>query len=304
MVLKKIASCSKFEYMKRYLIALILLLSQGEDTLAQENSLFWEISKKKYKTSYLYGTIHSIDPRVFNFGESVLPSLYKCKAYAGEIIMQPEDAFAIIPYLFERDSAKQCIHVLSETEYEELEAMIIEKLGKEMLLFLPKTSPYIAALLLASPNDFIENPGALFLDVYFQEQADSMGKKLISLETIKGQMAYIQRIEIGAQKEHLLRVMNDDSAEEDFEEMITLYLSEDLEKIQELIVNASDEDPLITDDFLIGRNHIHKNGIVVAMKEQTTFIAIGAAHLPGDEGVIALLRKEGFTVKAIPNLKK
>lgn len=287
--------------MKRILIGVFLLTFSFNELIAQENSLFWEISKKKHKTSYLYGTIHSIDSRVFQFGAQVLPALYKCKAYAGEIILQPEDAFAMLPYLFEKDPTKQCKNILSNDDYSKLESLVEEKLGKEMLLILPKTSPYIASLLLISPNDYSKNPEALFLDVFFQEQADSMGKKLISLETIKSQMAYIQKIEIQAQKEHLLRVMNDDSAEEDFEEMIAIYLAEDLKKIQALIIEASDEDPLITDDFLIGRNYIHKDGVIAAMKEQATFIAVGAAHLPGEEGIIRLLEKEGFTVKAIPN---
>jgi hypothetical protein len=287
--------------MKRILFCFFLLIYCFTEVKAQENSLFWEISKKKYKTSYLYGTIHVIDKRVFNFGEQVLPALHKCKAYAGEIIMEAKDAFAIIPYLFEKDSAKQCKNVLNVQEYNSLEVLVSEKLGKEMLPILPKTSPYIAALLLSIPNDFSENPGALFLDSYFQAQADSLGKKLISLETIKSQMAYVQMIEINAQKEHLLRVMEYDSAAFDFEQMLEIYIAEDLERIQEMIIEAGDEDPLITNEFLVGRNSIHKEGIVKAMKEQSTFIAIGAAHLPGAEGVIALLKKEGFSLKAIPN---
>jgi len=287
--------------MNRILIGVFLLFLSYSKITAQENSLFWEISKKKYKTSYLYGTIHSTDSRVFSFGESVLPSLFKCKAYAGELIMQPEDIYAIVPYLFERDAAKQCKNILSKEEYFNLESLVEAKLGKEILLILPKTSPYIASLLLISPNDYSENPATIFLDIFFQEKADSLGKKLIGLETVKSQMAYIQNIEINAQKAHLLRVMKEDSSREDFEEIIAIYLAEDLKKIQELTLLASDEDPLITDDFIIGRNYIHKDGIIAAMKEQSTFIAIGAAHLPGEEGVIALLENAGFTLKAIPN---
>ena len=293
-------SCLKFIEMNRLITTIAFLVFILGHLVAQENALFWEINKKKHKTSYLYGTIHVVDQRAFDFGEEVLPALYKCKAYAGEIIMQPEDAFAIIPYLFERDKSKRCKTVLSEEEYAKLEKVVEERLGKEMRLFLPSMSPYIAALLLLSPTDFSDNPQTLFLDQYLQEKADSLGKTLIGLERIKSQMAYIQNIEIEAQKTYLLKVLEEDNAEADFEKIIAIYLAEDLEKIQELIVEASKEDPLISDEFLIGRNYIHVEGIMTAMKKQSTFVAIGAAHLPGEEGVIALLRKEGFTVRPIP----
>ena len=299
MILKISPSCRKLKIMKRILIGVFLIVLSLSELVAQENSLLWEISKKRYKTSYLFGTIHSSDSRVFSFGETVLPALYKCKAYAGEIIMQPEDALAILPYLFEKDKTKQCKNVLNEEEYALVSAAFSEKLGKEMLFMLPSMTPYLASIMIGIPNEYTEeNP--YFLDMYLQEQADSLHKKLISLESIENQYSYINSIEIEKQKNHLLKIVNNmDSHIDDIEELLAIYLKGDLKGIEALLSSGEDEDPIMTPKFMIERNETQVKGIIAAMLEQSTFIGVGAAHLPGENGLLRLLEENGFTIRPI-----
>ena len=267
---------------------------------AQENSLLWEISKEGYYTSYLYGTIHLNDERVFQFGDSVLSKLYQCDAYAGEIIIQPEDMLKIMPYIFEKDSKKQCKKVFSEKEYKKIAKVVSAKLGEEMLVILPFMSPYVVSIILSYPSEDAENEkSAYYLDMYLQEQADSLEKKLISLETIESQFAYINKIEIEKQKEHLLKIIKDKQLDGDVEDLVQVYVDEDLEKMMEILHKYEGQDPLMTEEFMVGRNYIHKDGMVDAMKQQSTFTAVGAAHLIGEKGIVTLLRADGFSVQPI-----
>lgn len=267
---------------------------------AQENSLLWEISKKRSHTSYLFGTIHSKDERVQSLAQGVLPYLNKSKAYAGEIILDPTDALAILPYLYEKNPDKRCKQVLNDDEYEQISSLFSERIGPEMQFLLPFMSPYMAALMLSIPaSEFGE--ASDFLDVYLQEKADSLGHELISLETIGSQFAYIQAIEIQRQKEHLLQLLLEkNSIDDEMEAILFMYLSQDLVAIAQALAEASDQDPLFSAKFINERNLIHANGMMKAMKEFKTFTALGAAHLPGEKGVISLLREAGYTVRAIP----
>jgi uncharacterized protein len=62
------------------------------------------------------------------------------------------------------------------------------------------------------------------------------------------------------------------------------------------MINASPDMAGFEDVLLINRN---KNWIPVMEKnmlQSGTFFAVGAGHLPGDDGVISLLRKSGYKV--------
>ncbi|MFT4969857.1 MAG: hypothetical protein ACI9O4_001608 [Chitinophagales bacterium] len=286
--------------MKKILLSclslLFLFISYGQN---EENALLWEISKKRVKTSYLYGTIHSQDQRVIHLAKGALPFLYQCDAYAGEIMLDPNDAFAAFPFLIEKNKTKRCKSVFDKDQYEQIEELVKESLGKEMLLVLPFMSPYMTALMLSIPPSMTENSEA-FLDVYFQGKADSMGHELISLETLASQFAYIQKIEISAQKNYLLEFLEEkEDIDSSFEEILLMYLAEDLAAISQELINARQEDPLFTDEFMKSRNQIHFQGMIAAMKKQKTFTAVGAAHLPGELGILNLLRQEGYRITPV-----
>lgn len=268
---------------------------------AQQNALLWKINKKKHQTSYLFGTIHSQDARILDFAEQVLPYIETQDAYAGEIILQPQDALAILPYLFEKDSAKQSKHVFSEEEYKLLEERFAEQLGKEMLLILPRMSPYIAGMLLSLPPTETVEVGFNFLDISLQEYAEEQGLELISLESIASQMAYLQNIEVQKQKDFVLKLLESaDNPEDELEEMIATYLNQDVDAMLQKLESSLGEDPLFSEEFMTERNQLQFDGMVEAMKTKKTFTAVGAAHLPGKDGLIQLLQDAGFKVTPIP----
>lgn len=285
--------------MKKFFLLFILFISH-QSVFSQENALLWEISKKRHKTSYLFGSIHSDNAKVLAFGDKVLPYLYTCESYAGEIIIQAEDMFAMLPYLFEKDSTKQCGKILSPEEMTAVIAAVEQVIGSELNKMIPLMSPYIVASLIANPNETKAGSEVYFLDVYLQEMAEDVGLELISLESIESQMSYIQKIDGEEQKKHLLEMIgNLENVETEMAEMIELYLAQDLGKIKEMLETAPAEDPLFTEGFMEERNLLQTEGIMEAMKSSSVFVVIGAAHLPGDQGVIQLLLDAGFTLKPV-----
>lgn len=285
--------------MIKYFITLLNLLLTLT-LLSQDNALLWEINKKNHQKSYLFGTIHSQDSRVIEFAEQVLPFIRSQEAYAGEIILQPEDAFAILPFLFEKDSAKQCIHVFSAKEYQPLAQRFEEQLGKEMLIILPYMSPYLAGILLSTPSSESEELGFNFLDINLQNYADEHGLELISLESIASQMTYFQNMDVQKQRDFVIKLLNsEENTAEGLEKLIRIYLNQDIRRLLEEMEATRQDDPLFSEDFLIERNLLQLEGMVEAMKTKKMFTAVGAGHLPGKSGLIELLRHAGFELKPI-----
>ncbi len=97
------------------------------DTL--EHTLLWRIDGNGLtKPSYLYGTFHTQDPRVFNFRDSVLPALLSCEIAAFELQMDTMFA-AIHRKLYYPDSVINLREYLTEEEFAILDERLIEETG-------------------------------------------------------------------------------------------------------------------------------------------------------------------------------
>ncbi|MEZ4979919.1 MAG: TraB/GumN family protein, partial [Chitinophagales bacterium] len=287
-------------FMNTYLLLILSSIFLSFKLYAQDNSLLWEISKEGHKTSYLFGSIHLKTPEVIGLGNSALVYLERCDAYAGEIILDPKDVFALLPLFIEKDPNKRCSAILDSLEYYETKIKVEEHLGSEFLLLLPSISPYMLATILSLPKDELNNSSGEFLDLYLQEKAREREMKLISLESIASQLAYFQNIEPLAQKEYLMKVVKGTEIEEEnLDNLFQLYLDQNLNAIEQGLYFEEQDDPLISEGFMEDRNLIQLEGIIKASAEQKTFITVGLAHLVGTKGLLYLLEQEGYTIKAI-----
>jgi hypothetical protein len=77
------------------------------------------------------------------------------------------------------------------------------------------------------------------------------------------------------------------------------YKSQDLKKIYNWIQKESENNHISINEFLVKRNKKWLPKIVSNINTNSTFIAVGAGHLAGDEGLINLLKKQGFKLKSI-----
>jgi len=83
--------------------------------------------------------------------------------------------------------------------------------------------------------------------------------------------------------------------------MMEAYKEQDLEKLGDFIKNSGDGMMQYEDMLLNNRNRNWVLKLKTIMNERAVTIAVGAGHLPGDKGLIELLKKEGYTVKPVKN---
>ena len=132
--------------------------------------------------------------------------------------------------------------------------------------------------------------------------AKTQNEEVIGLETVSEQLAVFDAIPYQEQMNELVITAKDNMQRDKTEltEMMAIYKSENVEAM----VTFTEKSPNAMtskygDVLLKNRNQNWISRMTTIAKNKPTFFGVGAAHLGGKEGVIALLRKAGFTVEAV-----
>lgn len=288
--------------MKKITWIILLFLSQlNFAQKIQEKSLLWEISGKNLtKPSYIFGTMH-----VMCQGDVVLtPEIEKSLQSTDQIMMEldmddPMIMFNMMGATLSKDG-KTLTEKLGEDLSKKVDAILQEraKISLAMLdnLNLQALSMQLGLLGLSCPME-------LGYDMLLTQEAQKNGKEIFGLETVEEQL----KILMGQPDEETLKAIsfmanNFSEVEKELMTMVETYKARDVQKLYD-IAFESYKDPkypqVKLEELLDNRN---KNWIPIlenAMKDKSLFIAVGAAHLAGENGVINLLRKQGYTVKAM-----
>ena len=194
--------------------------------------------------------------------------------------------------------------LFTDEEYE-----LINKCSKENLMFdiamLPKVKPaflsnnLIVILYMKHVGGF--NPQEQ-LDTYFQTQATEKGKKTEGLETMDFQMDLLyNQSSLKRQAETLLCFINNiDENIELTKKLTSAYMAQDLAAMEKI----SDGElcsmtPQEKTNMIDNRNQNWVKALPEIMETAPTFIAVGALHLPGENGVLNLLKKQGYTIDPV-----
>jgi uncharacterized protein YbaP (TraB family) len=284
-------------------ILLALFLCQNSMAIAQaENStLLYEISGGELThKSYVFGTIHLRDKRVFNQMNNKKDSLWHCFKHcaiiAGELKF---DKKALKEAAMDKVMLPQGISLqslLSPTDYDKVKAYAKEVLGWKAIL-IDRIKPLFSISLL---TEALEQKDYKYpLDIYLQEEGQKKKKEIVGIETIDEQMHAISTMSLSDQARELVDfVTNPQESKDELEHMINLYSERRLIDLYDLI-SASGMSDSLNKVLLIDRNKLMAYRIEEMMLRKPVFAAVGSAHLPGEDGVLALLRKKGYKVRAV-----
>jgi uncharacterized protein len=287
--------------MKKHLIYLTFILFHlvgcGQE---KYNSLFWEISGNGLtKSSYLYGTMHTQDERAFQFKEGVMDAFNHAEIYAMELNMDSVDQVALLSKLI-MDSTYSLKTLLTEDEYTIVSDFFRDSLGQALFMF-EKMQPLFTTQMVTLRD--LEAQQADALDIYFFKEAKKQKKQTIGLEKTIEQIDAFSSISYELQAEGLVDAVKNYGNEDelDMDAMMKYYVEGNLDKLLEMTTDPRENAEMakiFNDVFLVKRNHNMADRAEPFIKKGSTFIAVGAAHLPGEEGIIELLRKKGYKVIA------
>lgn len=267
---------------------------------AQDRSdyaLLWEIQHKNdTKKSYLFGTMHLKDKRVFDFSDALLPAIKGSEVFALELNPETLEIDLGKVDLFKNFTSKYK-EILDSDDYETLRQKVKDKTGDELEELSANDPDYLESVF--RPDLDKEDDKDIFLDLYLYQIAASLEKEIDGLEELKDQMIDYSTLSNEEVKNTVLDLINysDEEYVLQIEKMIEVYVSGDLDRIDAFIKLYSDYDAILEK-----RNRVMVASIKSITEDKSLFAAIGAAHLPGETGVINLLRKEGYTVKKVESV--
>jgi len=263
----------------------------------KEKSLLWEISGKGLKKpSYLFGTIHLICPADFVLSDSLKSSIEKTGQIALEIDMDDPGLMAAMTKTMFMSGDKKLTDILSEKDYNCLNQFYKDSLKMDIAAF-GKAKPFMMMgpmfnkILGCEPQSY---------EVSLMGLAAKQKSEIIGLESIEEQMAIFDTIPYDKQAGMLINMIEKlPETKREFKGLVELYKKQDLQELYNLTLKSEFGLDGQDEVMLFKRNQNWISRIDKIVHEKPTFIAVGAAHLGGEKGVIALLRKEGYSVRAI-----
>lgn len=303
--------------MKKVLISLFVILIATMPAIAQkgnknyaptkkERSLLWEISGNGLaQSSYLYGTIHMIGADDFFLTEKTKEAFQKSKRLTLEINMEEMmDMSNLMPLMMQSFMKNDTTlkDLLAEDDYVKVKAHF-DKIGLPMM-FVERIKPmFLSAMGSEDLANMDKSGNVKSYEMEFVSMAKQKEMPLAGLETAEYQMSMFDSIPYKTQAKMLVESISansgDGEGKDQFGELVKLYKARDLYGLQEMLQSDDTGINEFEDLLLVNRN---KNWIPVMekmMNKEVVFFAVGAGHLAGKEGVVALLRQKGYKVKPI-----
>lgn len=285
---------------QRILTSLALVLLQVLPAFAGggagEKALLWQISGKGIKQpSYLYGTIHAVCPDQMVISETLQAKLKQTAQLTLELDMDDPEMMPLIMEHARLPEGESLKAMFKEGEYRLLSEYFEANYGMD-LAYLDNMKPFmLQTMLLTALTDCTPES----YEQKLMELAHSQQKEVTGIETVQEQMGAIDKLPNSVYAHMLANTVKDiPQSRADYQEMVKLYQAQDLEGLQELMQRdyTAEDYKKFNEVFLVQRNNTWLPRILEIAKEKPTFFAVGAGHLTGESGLIALLRRQGYQV--------
>lgn len=279
--------------------------------IANGNSIFWLISGDGKADSWLFGTMHSPDPRIARLPDRVKNAF----ADATTVLVESVDAM---------DSEKMARAMVALRRYTmlqdgtTLESLLgAENAGRLREALAARNIPWqvanrlqpwmVAAAISVPVCDLIaKQEGEPVLDTALVELALQTGKTVVGLETIEEQFAAVGGVERSFHIEALEDMLLLGPLADDLMETTKqLYLEGDTAMMLPIVREFAPETDAgqgyveFRQRLVSKRNRVMAARAAAKLDEGGVFIAVGALHLPGKDGMVSLLRERGYTLEPV-----
>ena len=293
--------------MKKTLVFMLLLCI----TLGAQAQLLWKVSGNGLdRPSYVIGTHHLAPLSVKDSIANLQQAIDQTEQVYGEIVMDDANNPEILmkmqqAMMLPADTTLKSFY--TQAQYDTIAAVVKNYMGVDLALFdklkpATITTQLSVALAMKSLKGF--NPQEQ-LDTWFQKQARQAGKKVGSLETIDMQINVLYNSQT-LMRQALLLYCTATHIEQGVDQSLRMnqaYMKQDLDEllaiIEEKMGDACDSTPEEISTLIYGRNANWARQFPSIMKQSPTLFVVGAGHLPGPQGLLKLLQKQGYTVEAM-----
>lgn len=281
--------------------------------VANGKGVLWRIGTDGVEPSYLFGTMHMADPRVVRLGPKAREAFDAASTVVIETteVLDPAKAMAAMlanPELTMFTDGTTLLSLVPERERAAVEAALAERGIPPASV--ARMKPWMISAMVALPacEHARKAAGAPVLDAQLANDGELAGKALGGLETIADQLGAMASLPMEFHIRGLIDTLKLGKGVDDvIETMVTLYLDEETGMFwpffRATLPSGGDDDAAgfsaFEETMITARNRTMTERAAPFIDAGGAFIAVGALHLPGEEGVIELLRGKGYRVEAI-----
>lgn len=280
---------------------------------ANGDGRLWKVEKTGTPASYLFGTMHVTDPRVV----TLPPEAAKAFEAAHTLVIETTDVLDQKAMMAEMAQHPELMMFTNGTTLEKLltpEQLEVVKSGlaERGLPFaaFSRMQPWILSSMVALPacETARKEAGEPFLDIKLAGDAKAEGKEIDGLETAYDQLKAMASLPTKFHIDGLVETLKLGPKMDDiYETMIDLYVKGDIAMIMPMLRAVSpDKEDADGGYAAFEKTLIETRNVTMAARAKPildkgdAFIAVGAEHLVGKKGLVALLREAGYTVTAVP----
>lgn len=265
---------------------------------AAEGGILWRIGQDGYEVGYLLGTVHSDDERLLAFSDEFEAALKSCNTFAMELVPDQPTLTRLLEFMQYPDDTKLVDQIGEERYARLLEAVSGYGLGEQQLA---RMKVWAAMMTVSIPPP----RNGLFMDFALALQAAGSGLRVAGLETLEEQLDFLEQMPEDHQLAMLDQALKDfDQMHQAYSDLIDSYLSLDLDSLlKESRVQMADLPEEVNAYFesqgIVARNARMVERLEAELRQGKVFAAVGALHLPGESGLIALLEDRGYTLAPV-----
>ena len=289
------------QFTTAFFAAFITVASLGQGKT--ENTLLWKITGPGLdKPSYLFGTIHVICKEDAVISPNLLKAIRDCEEVYFEVDMDNMFEMVLAVLKIRMKGVTTLKDLLPENDYETVREYFASK--KSMLPFsvLETYKPILAASMLEANNMGCESTA---MEQLIMMEANIYEKEIKGLESLTYQASMLDSIPYKYQAEqlveHINRINKGEASPDEPNEMFDAYKAQDLERLEKLLMSSDAGIASFAEIMLYNRNRNWVEKLKGILGKRPVLVAVGAGHLPGENGVISLLRKAGYTLTPVVN---
>ena len=274
--------------------------------------VLWKVEDGKAEASYLFGTIHSSDRRVLDIAAPVKRAFYGADSVTLEIAPPDGESAKAFAQRVAQGMMLPPGRSLDDILGPELFGETVRVLRPYGLTAgqLRRFKPWVIYTLFSTPPGDLRRsrqrrPSAVALDMWLGAEARRRGKPVHGLETLEEQFAVFESM---AERDQVALLESTiayaGEANNSPEELMRFYLARDIAAIFRFwIAPAKHMGPdflrAFMERLLDRRNEVMVARMAPLLAEGNAFIAVGAAHLPGDKGILYLLEQQGYRISRV-----
>jgi uncharacterized protein len=261
----------------------------------------WVI-KDADSTLYLFGSVHVLRPTT-GWASPRVNAAFDSASDIWFEITNPEDQAAMMPLIQQYGLSPQTPLSSRLTPEEVAQLDVAAKTIGASAAQLDPLKPWLAALSLSvAPLVKAGYDPQSGVELALKARAQAAGKRLHGFETLEKQVGMLATLPDDVQLEFLRETLKDfDEAVEMLDSMVEAWAKGDVQALDRIVVEEMKTDaPELYKVLLVDRNTDWANQIQTLLQGSgTAFIAVGAAHLTGDDSVQSILQSRGVAVETV-----